>query len=114
MPYISISTTLSLNQTMRESVKAGLGEIISILPNKTEKLLMVDFSEGHTMFLAGEEKKSCAFMDVKIYGSASYAAKAEFTAAAFLILEEKLGLKESEIYIAIAEYPTWGTGGKMK
>ena len=64
MPYIGISTSKRLSDAQKDALKAELGEKIRVIPGKTEAALMVDISDCHAMYLAGE-KRELAFLDVR-------------------------------------------------
>lgn len=114
MPFISVKTTHTLSEQQKVELKKGIGQIITILPNKSEKVLMVDIDDGHTMFMAGEKQESCAFVDARIYGAAPFAAKKEFTEHMFLVLEQSIGIPKDKAFLSITQYDNWGTKGSMK
>ncbi len=114
MPFISVKTTHNLTEDQKAALKAGIGQIISDLPNKSEKVLMVDIDDGHTMFMGGEKQESCAFVDVRMYGAAPFAAKKQFTEDMFQVLDKTIGVPEDKAFLAIAQYDTWGTKGSIK
>jgi hypothetical protein len=114
MPLITINTALKLEKNQKDTLKTKLGQLISILPGKEEKGLMVDISDNHSMYLRGEEKKSCAFVEVRIKGTADFNAKQELTKAIFALLEECLGIKNDEAYINFLEFEYWGSRGILK
>lgn len=113
MPYICVNLTKKLSDQQKDAIKSSLGEKISLIPGKTEKALMVDFSEGHTMYFAGE-KRDLAFVDVRCYKTAAFEDKKKFTEAVFELLEKETGLTADDIYLSWGEYDTWGTKGSMK
>lgn len=113
MPYICVNVTGTLREDQKEAIKSGLGEKISLIPGKTEKALMVDISEHHTMYFQGE-KRDLAFIDVRCYKSAAFEDKKRFTEAAFAVVEEVTGLSADDIYLSCGEYDTWGTKGSLK
>lgn len=113
MPYICVNLTKKLSDEQKDAIKSGLGEKISLIPGKSERALMVDFSENHTMYFAGE-KRDLAFVDVRCYKSAPFADKQRFTEAVFELLAQETGLTADDIYLSWGEYDTWGTKGSMK
>lgn len=113
MPYISVNVTGTLSDAQKDAIKSGLGAKIGLIPNKKESVLMVDLSENHTMYFAGE-KRSLAFVDVRCYKSAAFEDKKAFTEAVFQLLQEVIGLTADDIYLSYGEYDTWGTKGSMK
>lgn len=113
MPYICVNLTKTLTDQQKDNIKSCLGEKISLIPGKAEKALMVDFSENHTMYFAGE-KRDLAFVDVRCYKNAAFENKQKFTEAVFEIIERETGLTADDIYLSWGEYDTWGTKGSMK
>jgi len=106
MPYICVNLTKKLSDQQKDAIKSGLGEKISLIPGKTEKALMVDFSEGHTMYFAGE-KRDLAFVDVRCYKTAEFENKKAFTEAVFELMEQETGLTADDVDRAWGEYDTW-------
>ena len=82
-------------------------------PGKVEAALMVDISDGHTIYLSGEQR-DLAYLDVKCYGSTEFEYKKAFTEAAFEVVEREVGLTKKDIYLTYSEFANWGTGGSMK
>ena len=114
MPLIVVNTNLNLEKEKKDSLKSELGRIIELLPGKTEQQLMVDISDGHTIYFHGEEAKQTAYIDVRMYGSQSFESKAEFTSAVFEVAKEQLGLENDEVFVNIGEYGIWGARGALK
>lgn len=113
MPYICVNLTGTLTDQQKDELKRGLGEKIALIPGKSEKALMVDISENHTMYFQGE-KRPLAFVDVRCYKSAAFEDKKRFTEAAFEVVEQVTGLTADDIYLSCGEYDTWGTKGSLK
>lgn len=113
MPYIGISTSKKLSEEQKDALKTALGESIGVIPGKSEKALMIDISDAHTMYFAGE-KRQLAFVDVRCYGSTEFANKKAFTEAAFDVVQQTTELPEDSIYLTYSEFANWGTKGSMK
>lgn len=113
MPYIGVHVGKTLTQEAKDAIKAGLGEKIGLIPGKTEAVLMVDISDGHTMYMSGEQR-ALAYVDVKCYGTTEFDNKKAFTEAAFAVVGEAAGLAPTDIYVTYSEFSTWGTRGSMK
>ena len=113
MQYIGVSTSKRLSDDQRDALKVALGEKISVIPGKSEKALMIDIADGHTMYFAGE-KRELAFIDVRCFGSTEFANKKAFTEAAFAVVQQTTGLPEDGIYLTYSEFANWGTKGSMK
>lgn len=113
MPYIAINTSKVLSDAQKEALKTALGEKISVIPGKSESKLMIDISDGHTMYFAGE-KRELAYVDVKCYGTTEFANKKAFTEATFEVVQQITDLPQDGIYLSYSEFENWGTLGSMK
>ncbi|MDO4271228.1 MAG: phenylpyruvate tautomerase MIF-related protein [Eubacteriales bacterium] len=113
MPYIGISTSKMLSEEQKTALKTALGQKISVIPGKGEDKLMIDISDGHAMYFAGE-KRELAYLDVKCYGSTEFENKKAFTEAAFEAVQQATGLPQNGIYLTYSEFANWGTLGSMK
>ena len=114
MPLIVVNTSLTLEKEQKDAIKSEMGKAITIIPGKTEQVLMVDVSDGRTIYFHGEEPKQAAHVDVHIYGSANFAVKSEFTQAIYKVLNDTVGLKDDEVFVTINEHSVWGAKGKLK
>lgn len=113
MPYIAVSTSKALSDAQKDALKTAIGQRIGVIPGKVEAALMVDISDNHTMYFAGE-KRELAFVDVRCYGSTEFENKKAFTEAAFEAVQQTTGLPEDGIYLTYSEFANWGTRGSMK
>ena len=113
MPYIAINTSKTLSDAQKDALKSVLGEKITVIPGKEEARLMVDISDGRTMYFAGE-KRELAFVDVRCYGSTEFVNKKAFTEAVFEALQQTTGLQNNAVYLSYSEFENWGTLGSMK
>ncbi|MEG0752287.1 MAG: phenylpyruvate tautomerase MIF-related protein [Angelakisella sp.] len=114
MPFISIHTNLSPDSNKKNVIKAELGRLISIIPGKSEPVLMVEFVDGSTFFMGGVGEGNCAMVDVRCYKTAPFEANKEFTQEVFQLLERELNIPQGRIYLTLMELPTWGTKGTLK
>jgi phenylpyruvate tautomerase PptA (4-oxalocrotonate tautomerase family) len=113
MPYIAVNTVQQLSIAQKEKIKAELGRLICLIPTKNEAGLLVDFSDGRTMYRAGE-KVPAAFIDVRLYNKAALEPKKAFTQAVFDLFAQELGIKKEHMYLNIIEFENWGSGGVLK
>lgn len=113
MPYISVNTTTSLTKVQKDEIKTELGSAITLIPGKSEQVLMVDISDGHTMYFSGKEMEKCAFIDVRCYKSANFDDNKKFTQAVYQLMKRITGISENEIYLSISELPSWGLNGTL-
>ncbi|MBE6936042.1 MAG: hypothetical protein E7458_06005 [Ruminococcaceae bacterium] len=113
MPYISITTSKKLTETVREEIAKELGVLITTIPGKEEKHLMIHFADEQDMFFRGQ-RGDYAFITVQLYTAAPYDAKSEFAGAVCEMLEDKAGIAIPDIYLNFTEFPNWCAGGALK
>ena len=113
MPYVAINTSLKLTEAQKEKIKTELGQLITIIPSKTEAVTMVDFSEGRTLYKAGV-KIDGAMIDLRLWRKAEIDNKKKFVDETFQLLSRELGLKPENMYMNISEFEEWGSGGILK
>jgi len=113
MPYINVNISKKLNEDDKDALKSKLGALISILPGKTEDVLMVGISDGYSMYFSGQ-KKDTAFVEVRLYKQSDFDSKSRFTKEVFKFFEEKFGIDGGSLFLCIAEYDSWGFKGNLK
>ncbi|MDR3765681.1 MAG: phenylpyruvate tautomerase MIF-related protein [Butyricicoccus sp.] len=111
MPYIAVHTERSLNAPEKESLKAALGQAITVIPGKKEKSLMVEICDGCDLYYGGQ-KCDAAYLDVKIFGSAQPDDQKAFIEAAFQVMADA-GFDQKNVYITFSGLPNWGVNGTM-
>jgi phenylpyruvate tautomerase PptA (4-oxalocrotonate tautomerase family) len=114
MPYVSISVSKTLDDSQKDALKSGMGQVITMIPGKTEEVTMVRIEDGCALWKGGSALESGAFVEVRLYGKAPMADKQRFTEAAFSMLENKAGISPKETYLNILEMDSWGSGGRLK
>ena len=55
MPYISLKTNHKLTLRQENIIKSKTGELISLIPGKFEKSLMIHMEDDQIMYFKGEE-----------------------------------------------------------
>lgn len=53
MPYISFKTNHKLTLRQENTIKSKSGELISLIPGKTEKALMIHMEDDQIMYFKG-------------------------------------------------------------
>ena len=110
MPFNGIKTANKLTPSQKLAVKAGMGQAVELIPGKKEEKMMMSIEDGENMFFRGEEKASCAFVQVILKDEAAF----EDKAAIFDVLEQEAGIAKDDTYVNIQEYPEWGSRGVLK
>ena len=110
MPYIAVNTTQKLSDDKKEKVKTELGRLITHIPTKTEAGLLVDFSDGRAMYMAGKNVEG-AFIELRLLNKFEFEPKKKFTEEVFEMLSRELGVKKENMYLNILEFNEWGARG---
>lgn len=113
MPYINIRLSKEVTAQQKEQLKSKIGEIITLIPGKTEEVTMVDISGGNSLYLGGRSLENGAFVDVRLKGKAEFKPKALFTEAVFKTLKELFDSSDKDIYLNITEFENWGYRGNL-
>ncbi|MBW6409490.1 phenylpyruvate tautomerase MIF-related protein [Clostridium weizhouense] len=111
MPFIGSKTTMKLSKEKEEKIKKRLGEIIELVPGKSEKFLMVGFEGEYSLYFGGEKLEKGAFIEVKVFGKASKETFAMLTREISNIYWEELQIPKNKIYIKYEEVENWGWNG---
>ncbi|MFL0250378.1 phenylpyruvate tautomerase MIF-related protein [Clostridium neuense] len=113
MPFINSKVTVKMDDTKKETLKNELGNLISLIPGKSESWLMVGFEDNYSLYFKGDKKEKAAFVEVKIFGGADKTSKNNLTANICDLFERELQIPKDSIYITIQEIDTWGWNGSL-
>lgn len=113
MPHITVTTSKVLTPEIRDDIAAALGKLITLLPGKSEPVLMIDIADGRNMYFGGE-KKPCIYANVALYHASPAGDEKNFAAEMTAMLTEKTGVPAKDIYLTFTEFPTWCSGGVLK
>lgn len=111
MPFINSKVNISLTEDEKERLKTKLGQAITVIPGKSESWLMVGFEENCSLYFKGKSDGRLAFIEVKVFGSASGSDYDKMTAALCQIYQEILQIAPDHIYIKYEEVEHWGWNG---
>lgn len=112
MPFVSFTTTKTLTLHQEVSLKKVTGELISIIPHKSEKSLMIHIEDNQVMYFRGEEIE-CMKVEVQLYHQAELSYKKEFTEKLLKEIEKITQIPVDNIYLTIEEYDHWGMNGQL-
>ncbi|MGN1182504.1 MAG: 4-oxalocrotonate tautomerase family protein [Faecalibacillus sp.] len=107
MPYISFKTNHKLTLRQENIIKERAGELIQLIPGKSEKSLMIHMKDDQIMYFRGEEAE-CMMIHVNLYGKYEYEDKKRFTEALIQMISETTRIQADNIYVTINEYENWG------
>jgi phenylpyruvate tautomerase PptA (4-oxalocrotonate tautomerase family) len=113
MPFIQVNVSQKLEVQQKEYVKAILGELITLIPGKTEAVTMIDLADDRSIYKGGKPVEG-GFIEVRLYGAAEQSSKEALTEAIFSAMEQLLGIQPQNLYINILEMNSWGSNGRLK
>ena len=96
MPYISFKTNHKLTLRQENTIKSKSGELISLIPGKTE-----------IMYFKGEETP-CMMIEINLYKSAEFDDKKKLTEAMIQMIHETTKIEADNIYVIFHEFDHWG------
>ena len=111
MPFINSKITLKLSEEKEAIIKQRLGQAIAIIPGKSESWLMLGFEDNYKLYFKGDKCEKAAFVEVKIFGSASSQNYDQMTQEICKIYEEELGIPADHIYVTYQAISDWGWNG---
>lgn len=111
MPFINSKISCKLDVGKQEHLKAALGQIITTVPGKSEKFLMIGFEDEYDLYFAGSKVEKGAFVEVKIFGSTTDDVLEKVTQQICELYEKELGLSPHNIYITYDFINHWGWNG---
>lgn len=112
MPYISFKTTKVLTLQQELDLKRMVGEVITLLPGKTENYLMVHIEDNQLIYFKGQEVDSM-MIDCKVYGHPSLESKQHFVKELLKETEKITKVPVANIYLTFEEKEEWGMNGEL-
>ncbi|MDO5734386.1 MAG: hypothetical protein Q4P08_04575 [Eubacteriales bacterium] len=114
MPYIAVHSAKKLSTDEALRLENGLNEAISLIPGKSQELLLIEIIDGVRMSRNGNVREDLLYVDVRCFRKAPFKDNKLFTEAVNGVLEDVLDLQEDSVYLTITEYDSWGTRGSLK
>ncbi|MCM1498704.1 MAG: phenylpyruvate tautomerase MIF-related protein [Clostridium sp.] len=111
MPFIDSKVNVSVSAEQEKELKTRLGQIISLIPGKSEAWLMTGFQDNYHLYFRGDNSQPTAFIEVKVFGGNNPAAFEAMTAEICKIFNDVLGVAMDHIYIKYEAVSEWGWNG---
>ncbi len=112
MPFINVKTSAKLSEQTKLEIENRLTESITLLPGKTSNYFMCAVEDNISMMFHGD-KRSAAFVEVKIFGKSTREAYTDLTATICDILEDCAGVAPEFCYVKFEEVENWGFNKRM-
>ena len=110
MPFIHTRTNQTISQEAEKKLAKDLGQAITVL-GKSESWLMLQFEDNCRLYFKGDSRKPLAFVNVKLYGSASRDAYEKLTGKITQLLGDVLSIPADGVYVEYEETDHWGWQG---
>ena len=111
MPYIGTRVTTKISPEKEKVIKEKLGKAIAILPGKSERWLMTEFTDDCRIWFGGDASAPSAFIEVKVFGGEDKAGFSKLTGEITKIINEALNIAPDRIYITYDAISNWGWNG---
>lgn len=113
MPVIHTYTSCPITETQREHLKSTFGDLISLIPGKSESWLMCVFNDNTPMYFGGSNDADTAYVEVNVFGSISSSPDAfkELSAKIQEALHSELGIATDRMYVRETATTNWGWNG---
>lgn len=111
MPYLKLSTNLSISNEKKPQLLTELSQLLMKETAKPERYIMVELADGKTMLFAGNTQP-LAYLECKSIGLSSSQVKA-LVKSLCQLLENSLRVPPDRIYIEFSNCPAelWGWNG---
>ena len=101
----------ALAKEKQDALAAKYGRIISLVPGKTERWLMLSFDDKISMYFGGKSDEPVAYIELSLFGGASDAVYDKLTAAICDAVSAETGIAPANIYVKYEEAEHWGWNG---
>ncbi|SDJ96230.1 phenylpyruvate tautomerase MIF-related protein [Streptococcus gallolyticus] len=110
MPFIMMKTNLNVTKEQECELKNTFGQAISLVPGKSEQVLMVGIEGNHSLYLRGEDTPA-AYIEVSIFANQSHLGYQEMTLAMTAAVHQILKIPTNQIYLHYHDIKAWGVSG---
>ncbi len=111
MPFVDVKMTKKLTFDEKNSLKAKLGQAISVFPGKSESWLMCNVSDEQKIWFRGDDSSDSAFIEVKLFGSVDKNSAEDFTNEVCTYLKTSFAIDPSRVYVRYEGGTDWGWNG---
>ena len=104
MPYIELKTNVEISN--KAKLKAALGELIAIIPEKTVSRTMVSVVEKDSLCFAGSDEP-CAIIMTLVNPETIMDKNRDYCQAVIDLVRDELGIAETRIYTTVSKVDIW-------
>ena len=110
MPFIDVKLSKKISEEQKEQLKSDLGKSISVM-HKPESYLMIGICDGYDLYFAGNKLENGAYVSVSAFGSVNPSDTRRMTASICEILNKRLSVNGSHVYVTYEGVENWGWNG---
>ena len=107
MPYIHTTVSTPIPAETQKQLAKKLGEAITLISGKTERWLMLNFTENAPLYFNGSDAPA-AMVEVELLGSADNTEYDALTGKLCRLVSEQLAIPSDRIYVKYEEITHWG------
>lgn len=111
MPFIHLKTTEKISKESEERLQREFGELICLLPGKSEEWLMTEFSDKCRLHFKGE-CEGVAIIEISVFGKCEAEDYNKLTKAITNAVFFELLIPGDRIYVKYTECEHWGYDGE--
>jgi len=104
---------MKLEKDEEQKLVSRLGELITIIPGKSEKSLMVSINNDAPLYHGGVAPDKAAYLEIKLFKDCPRESKKEFAAGTIKMLEYEFSIPPKHIYINFFEVFDWAARGAL-
>ncbi|WP_099204283.1 phenylpyruvate tautomerase MIF-related protein [Scatolibacter rhodanostii] len=110
MPYIDVNLSSALSVEKETILKKEIGQLIALIPGKTESSLMIQFKDCCRLWYNGKNEEPIAFVNVMLLGKASKDSYDALTGGLIQLFQQEMDVPAANTYVKFEEVPDWCWG----
>lgn len=105
-----MKTSQSINQEEELALKTAFGKAISLVPGKSEQVLLAGIEGDYSFYLRGK-KDPVAYIEVSIFENPYHLDYDDMTKYITIAVHEILKIPTEHIYVHFHDIAAWGVAG---
>jgi len=110
MPYVQIRTSVKCTEEQLQTIKNAVSPAISLIPGKSEAVLMIEIVPDCRLFIAGNEDAPTAYVAVYCNNDNAREDLLPYSRVICETLNRVIGVPMNRIYITHQGRPEWHSG----
>ncbi|MCX7003736.1 MAG: phenylpyruvate tautomerase MIF-related protein [bacterium] len=115
MPFISITTNVTLTTQHEVRIKSETARIMNDIAGKPEEWLMIAIQPATLLFFQGTSDPRTAYVEIKYIGAFAAELKEKIVKGIAKLLQEEIGVSPDRLYVHYAgsSAADWAWSGTM-